>query len=515
MGVALGWIALALAGVAAAPRTERADVEIGYTVRFVETEGLGWRAAVFTRLTPVTRQGAATVWTAPRSVAQQLVDTALKDRTANVLRAPRVTARSGSPAHVSARANQQLITQVAWHGEDHPAQAKPETVRTGSVATMAGRKLDQGILIQLVLEDTEIRAIHRMNLPCAASLNCSRECRSPASPTAVAAQPQVFVGQGKAAGLTAYAYARSVCSNANQARCCAAEGKESTMCCQSKAAEEASASTKATGSSGCVCAKDEVVQACVDSPCCASSAKTATCMKDQAAGTIALEVPEIGSQEIAGEWLIPKEGILLVSFGPHTVAGKDGKPVIHERLAIIEAEEAVPASVSGVINEGIHPGPIRGATPLAAPRAATDAVRSTIPAPMAGPPIAIPTIPSRSIPQGFHSDGRPADLPPLPPEEAGDAPDESSEARPSPQTRKSQQPKPKPAADSGTTKAEYTLPRFPASLPGLFLSTPSVGLQFLIPLKPLSLRLPFNRRLEIEIFGRVVRNPEPVGKVDE
>ena len=53
MAVALGWIALALAAVAGAPRAERGDVAIGYTVRFVETEGLGWREAVFARLTPV------------------------------------------------------------------------------------------------------------------------------------------------------------------------------------------------------------------------------------------------------------------------------------------------------------------------------------------------------------------------------------------------------------------------------------------------------------------------------
>src|SRR5437763_15672369 len=81
MAVALGWSALALAGVVGAPRAERGDAEIGYTVRFVETEGLGWRAAVFTRLAPVTRQGAATVCTAPRGVPQRLLDTALSDRT--------------------------------------------------------------------------------------------------------------------------------------------------------------------------------------------------------------------------------------------------------------------------------------------------------------------------------------------------------------------------------------------------------------------------------------------------
>ena len=41
-----------------------------------------------------------------------------------------------------------------------------------------------------------------------------------------------------------------------------------------------------------------------------------------------------------GEWLIPRGEALLVSFGAHTVADKDGKAVVKERLAIIEADEA-------------------------------------------------------------------------------------------------------------------------------------------------------------------------------
>ncbi len=61
MGVALGWVAFALAGVAAAPHPGRQTEQITYTVRYVEAEGLGWRGAVFTRLKPVSRQGAATV----------------------------------------------------------------------------------------------------------------------------------------------------------------------------------------------------------------------------------------------------------------------------------------------------------------------------------------------------------------------------------------------------------------------------------------------------------------------
>ena len=91
----------------------RGGVPIKYTVRFVEVEGLGWRDAVFTRLTPVTRQGAATVWTAPADVAKRMVaqrgeEPGRRDR----LQAPAVTAWSGMPAHIATRDNRQLVTQV-------------------------------------------------------------------------------------------------------------------------------------------------------------------------------------------------------------------------------------------------------------------------------------------------------------------------------------------------------------------------------------------------------------------
>ena len=39
------------------------------------------------------------------------------------------------------------------------------------------------------------------------------------------------------------------------------------------------------------------------------------------------------------------------------------------------------------------------------------------------------------------------------------------------------------------------------------MPTPSVGFQFLLPIKPLSFKLPFGQRLEIEIYGRVVSDP--------
>ena len=115
-------------------------------------------------------------------------------------------------------------------------------------------------------------------------------------------------------------------------------------------------------------------------------------------------------------------------------------------------------------------------------------------------------------------DGRAADLPPLPAEEDDDADSsESAEPRPSPQTRKSRQPEPAPetkarpkksTGDPAMKKAQFTAPSLP-TIPSMFQYAPSIGLQFLLPIKPVSFRLPFNRRLEIEIYGRVVRGPEP------
>ena len=115
MGVALGWMALALAAVAGAPDAGRGGVPIKYTVQFMEADGVAWREAVFARLTPVTRQGSATVWTAPHDVANRLVEQAKKSPTARILQAPKVIAWSGATAHIIARTNQELVTQAAWN----------------------------------------------------------------------------------------------------------------------------------------------------------------------------------------------------------------------------------------------------------------------------------------------------------------------------------------------------------------------------------------------------------------
>jgi hypothetical protein len=446
MGVALGWVAFALAGVAAAPHPGPQTEPITYTVRYVEAEGLGWRGAVFTRLKPVSRQGAATVWTVPRDATTRLLEQVTKDPAGTILQAPKVTAISGAVASIHSRSNRKLVTQVAWNGDDRAPEAAAEDLRVGWHTTLVGRKLDQGILVQIVLEDTEIRAVHHLNLAGSSEPKCSA-----AQTSTVVESPVVFKGTGKAAGTSAYAYQWNVKkSEVHEEKC---NGQET--CCQVE--------------------------------------------KDQDVHKVSVDVPEIGSQEVAGEWLIPNGEYLLVSFGAYTVADKDGKAIVKERLAIIGAEQAPLANAVPHANPTVSP---------TRPTASIYAAPIPAPPPIAKLPLPVPVVPSRSFPQGIHADGKPADLPKLPDDEADDTSSESSEPMPSPQTKKPIQAKPKPTTDNGTAKAEYVPARVPSLSLSSFLPTSTTGMQFLLPIKPFTLKLPFNQKLQIEVLGRVVADTE-------
>ena len=74
MGISLGWVVFFAAGVIAAPPADRNAAQISFKVRMVEANGVGWREAVFTRLKPVARQGAATIWTLPGSDSIKILE---------------------------------------------------------------------------------------------------------------------------------------------------------------------------------------------------------------------------------------------------------------------------------------------------------------------------------------------------------------------------------------------------------------------------------------------------------
>jgi hypothetical protein len=456
MGFALGWLAFALAGLGAAPPADQHRAPITYAIRYVETDGLTWREAACAHLKPVARQGNATIWTAPKHVVARMLEEIHKRPSGQMLQTPKVIAESGVPAHLSARSNRQLVTQVAWH-EDGQPHATPEHVRVGWVATIVGRTLDQGTLVRLVFEHAQIQAIHHVNLSGGCESRTACAAGSPHKPG------DVMRAAGKAAGLYAVI-------NGGAAAC---DGPCNTT-----------------------------------SGCCAADTPDAT--------AVTIDVPEISKQEIAGEWLIPRGECLVLSFGVHTVAGKDGKAVVKEQLATLEAEEL---GTAGEIRKAtawsrVVPAPARIAPPGAP---APDRIVPPPAPPASGGKLSLPmpVVPSRTIPQGVHADGTQAELPPLPADETESPASESAEPLPSPQKKKPQA-QPKPPVDSGTDKAGFSAPKVPSlPLPGFIFplnpASPAI-VQFLVPIKPLALKLPFNQRLEIEIIGRVVPNNTPAGK---
>ncbi len=457
MGMTLGWIALALAQLAGAPEPARDRVQIEYVIKMVEVDGVAWRESVISNLKPVSRQGAATVWTTSSLAMAKVLDNIATKHTGTIIAAPKVIAFNGTSAAVISRRNEQFVTQASWKGDEPVGKAPPEVVRTGWHATMNGRKLDQGILAQIVIEDTTVRAIHRVQTSCIGAGTCSTT-QSVAAPT-----PEQVVARIETAPIGRFMVSMRVGAKA----ACTPE----------------------------TCAKSD--------ECCETAGHT---VKDQDVHTVALEVPEIGTQEVAGEWLIPSGDVLLVSFGAYTTADSAGKAVVKERLAIVEAKPV--SIVAAPLPANASPVP-----PIGRPRALPDLPLAPPPVmpPAPAMPLPMPVVPSRSIPQGVHGDGTLAPLPPLPADDMNDDDaTESSEPRPSPQmkTPKPAQPA-KPVTDANASRADYKEPRSSTVfLPSLFMPSPSVGFQFLLPIKPLSFRLPLGQKLEIEIYGRVVPNSE-------
>src|SRR5580700_10168363 len=98
MGISLGWVALFVAGVTGAPPADRNAAPIAYTVKMVEADGVGWRESVYSRLKPVTRQGAASVWTLPKSAARQITQVMSKNASSALFEGTRAVALSGAAA---------------------------------------------------------------------------------------------------------------------------------------------------------------------------------------------------------------------------------------------------------------------------------------------------------------------------------------------------------------------------------------------------------------------------------
>lgn len=521
MSIALEWLAVVLVGFAGTPEPKVGGPEIIYQFQVVEVHGLQWREAAGRGLKPVASRGGVTVWTAPRDFFKSLPGGTVKE----VVTTPRVTAFSQAPAHFTIRNNHPFVTQVAWRGEGAAPRQTTEIVREGMTTTIAGRSIDQGVLAQLMIEDTDIRSVHTLNVPAPATASVSSTKVEPAGcpatvsiiehvhnlvaldtngTTKLTADEATLVFNEPLSPKEVFDQPVSINMITVQDIACTQHAKSGTGCestCpaagHSKAAdaETKKAGLHADGEEPCSTDEEANAAECHGSRTASSPAEKAAWSPTRSAQ---VQIPEIGHAEIAGEWLIPRDELLLVGFGPHTVADKDGKAVVRERLALISAEEvALPTASTG-------PETLELPRPL--PRVA-----------VSPPRLAIPAIPNRSLPQGVHADGTPAELPPLPDEEKADpSPGDSSEPRPSPQTKKphhgtapAANPTAKPAASADTkaSRVAFSLTRdlFRSSILPQFTFP---NLQFMLPLKPFAMKLPFNQKLELELIGRVVPDSE-------
>jgi hypothetical protein len=475
MSCALGWLAVALAGLAGASQPGADGPSITYEFKVMEVRGLQWRASAGTGLKPVTSRGGVTIWTASRDFLKSLPEGTLQA----TLGAPRVLAYSQAVAHITTRKNHPFVTQVACRGDGTGPTSTTETVREGMAATMAGRCIDQGVLVQLVIEDTDVRSIHTVDVPLPAAS---------ASPNAgpTVALPNSTMAERGCAPRTQPATPRTACD----ASCPASgHGKEVD-------AETRKAAWHTTPGGTCCADDPENAAECHAVRTADAAGPRAEMASLKSSRSAQVQVPEIGRAEIAGEWLIPRDEVLVVGFGPHTIAGADGKAVVREHLAVIAAEGAP------------HPMGVKGPDVLVIPKIAA-------PAPAA--PLPVPVIPSRTLPQGVHADGSPAELPPLPDDEkASPAPGDSSEPRPSPQTRKQKSEPAAPAKPAATVDSKAARAAFDLTKglfkPGLVPQFGVPGLQFVMPLKPFALKLPFNQKLELELIGKVVPDFEPTSQ---
>ena len=353
-----------LAALVATP--EGADAPIAYQVKVLEMEGLGWRSAHAERLRRIERPGVGAIWTGTGDAGKALVKaTGRVISEAKVAARPEATAElvrgqtgpvevflAGLTGHAIALLGAQPIPGGGLGGPDSQEAIHVE---------VTGRKLDQGTLARVEIENTWVSAWHQLPVPesDAETLACN-----------------AFPGN---AGLNKVYF-----------------------------------------------------------------------------------VPEVAHARVSGEWLIPGDGILVVSLGAHSSPTAEGKVIVRERLAVIEV---VPADVKATADVCPAEGPVARPASLpplpedidlspaedAACRVAeakggkpADAKKDDTAPPAEEAPKAtkvpekvghlpMPTPPGRSLPQGFTPDGSPA--PPTKQDEevkptAGEG---SAEPRPTPQ----------------------------------------------------------------------------------
>ena len=300
---------LALAMLAAEGPACPPDDATTFQVKVITLDGLEWRSASYARLQPVGRQGTSTIWTADRALAASLTDRA---RTATSF--PKFTATGDAVLTKSEVVGYVAAVDRVADGPINQSTSlafmpRPERIEARFAMKVSGRKLDQGVLAKVALEESCVDALHDV-------------------PQTETVRP----------------------SSAKTSRTPTDVGREILNVVMSKDSGE--------------------------------PGQTITC---------AVQVPEISLARIDGEWLIPNDGVLLVSLGVKTVADEKGMAVVRERLAVIEA------------GSGTMP-----------PTPQFSKVDAAPPAPFQYARLPMPAAPARSMPEPFDPNGNLVDLPPLP-----------------------------------------------------------------------------------------------------
>jgi hypothetical protein len=184
MSFALGLFILSLAG-AEGPESGAAS-RIAYDVRVIKIDGLEWRGRYFGQLQAVTSHGGGSVWTASRQTAARLAEL-----DPNGLTAPRITAAPRAVAHLTDRTNRKVasgLTRLADGPFDHATQVAYaphyEAIREGLALTITGRRIDQGVLACVALEETRVAAVH--HVPLCEAVGTKACCDAEAGPQACA-----------------------------------------------------------------------------------------------------------------------------------------------------------------------------------------------------------------------------------------------------------------------------------------------------------------------------------------
>ena len=315
MVIASGLLALMASAVVAADGPSGPSGETTtYQVRILTLDGLEWRTASYSRLQPVCRQGSSTIWTADKALAATLADRA---------------SDASAPHRIMAVGEAEVTKAETLHyvgSNDRVADGpinqssaiafipRPEQVEERFSIRVSGRKLDQGILARISLEETHIEAIHTV---CQSeALQPSKLDKTPRSPAEVGREILKTMLESTPAALTPTPSGTSVTSWS--------------------------------------------------------------------------KIPEVSRAKVEGEWLIPNDGVLLVSLGVKTAADRMGMAVARERVAVIEAKAGS--------SEPIDPNSTVARNPNG-----FEHIK-----------LAQPATPARSLPEPTDANGNAVDLPPLP-----------------------------------------------------------------------------------------------------